>query len=388
MKKRLLLSIVGGIVLSGCGGSNENSAPTPIANPSSVIGTVESVNAKSNTVTVNGYTYQIATIQYGSKMNLPVTDLKDNMMVKIDTNISRNTAVNVMLEPTMTGKIYNIDRNLKTFSLNGAALTFNGLNPNIDDNDWVMVSSLPTADAGYKVLSVVKFDIEFEFGKPDEIEGRISQIDMNSGTFTLGANIIIHYANTPVLKIGQWVEVEGDWDGVTFNASKVEVENYDDFDDDNELEGIVTWVAKDYSEFSLNYRGSFVVNNKTRFEDGLKTHLKQGVEVEVRSRINAGKRIATIVEFDDDVFSDNWNGKEFECEGIVSNFDPDTKTFTMSQCENGFNKTVTIDAQTRFEDILEEDIANGSRIEVEGFIIGDQNIASEIELDDEYGSNH
>ena len=380
MKKLLLLSVIG-LTLSGCGGSDDNSAPTPMANPSSVIGTVDSVNVKNNTVTVNGYSYQIADVTYGST-TLPTTYLQPKMMVQIGSNISRSTAVNVQLEPTMIGIIRIIDAN--TFSLNGATLTFSGLSPEIETGDRVMVSSLPTANAGYKVLSVVKFDIEF--GEPDEIEGRISNIDANTRTFTLGANINVQYdERITSLQIGQWVEVEGAMQGADFVASKVEVENYDHFDGDNELEGIVTWVAKDQSEFTLNYRGSFVVDNATRFEDGLKTHLKQGVEVEVRSRMNAGKRIATIVEFDDmDSDQDNeWDGKEFECEGVVSNLDQDAKTFTMPRCENGFdqviNNTVTIDAQTRFDGILEQDIVNGSRIEVEGFIIDGQNIASEIE---------
>ena len=383
MKKLLLLSVIG-LTLAGCGGSDDNTEPTPMANPSSVIGTVDSVNSESNTVTVNGYSYQIADVTYGST-SLPTTYLQPNMMVQIGSNISRSTAVNVQLEPTMIGIIRIIDAN--TFSLNGATLTFNGLSSEIETGNRVMVSSLPTANAGYKVLSVVKFDIEF--GEPDEIEGRISNINVNTQTFTLGANVNVQYDERIInLQIGQWVEVEGAMQGNDFVASKVEVENYDHFNGDNEVEGIVTWVAKDQSEFTLNYRGSFVVDNTTRFEDGLKAHLKQGVEVEVRSRMNAGKRIATIVEFDDmDSDQDNeWDGKEFECEGLVSNLDQDGRTFTMTRCENGVdqvipNRTVTIDAQTRFDGILEQNITNGIHIEVEGFIIGDQNIASEVEYE-------
>ena len=383
MKKLLLLSVIG-LTLAGCGGSDDNTEPTPMANPSSVIGTVDSVNSESNTVTVNGYSYQIADVTYGST-SLPTTYLQPNMMVQIGSNISRSTAVNVQLEPTMIGIIRIIDAN--TFSLNGKTLTFNGLSSEIENGDRVMVSSLPTANAGYKVLSVVKFDIGF--GEPDEIEGRISNINVNTQTFTLGANVNVQYDERIInLQIGQWVEVEGAMIGNDFVASKVEVENYDHFNGDNEVEGIVTWVAKDQSEFTLNYRGSFVVDNTTRFEDGLKAHLKQGVEVEVRSRMNAGKRIATIVEFDDmDSDQDNeWDGKEFECEGLVSNLDQDGRTFTMTRCENGFdqvipNRTVTIDAQTRFDGILEQNITNGIHIEVEGFIIGDQNIASEVEYE-------
>ncbi|MCV6021280.1 DUF5666 domain-containing protein, partial [Escherichia coli] len=88
-------------------------------------------------------------------------------------------------------------------------------------------------------------------------------------------------------------------------------------------EGIVTWVANDYSEFSLNYRSAFFVDNATRFEDGSKMSLKQGQEVDVSSVLRNGKRIATIVEFEAPDFDDNhqWQDKEFECEGYVSNYD-------------------------------------------------------------------
>ena len=96
MKKLLLLSVIG-LTLSGCGGSDDNSAPTPMANPSSVIGTVDSVNVKNNTVTVNGYSYQIADVTYGST-TLPTTYLQPKMMVQIGSNISRSAAVNVQLE--------------------------------------------------------------------------------------------------------------------------------------------------------------------------------------------------------------------------------------------------------------------------------------------------
>ncbi|WP_249335155.1 DUF5666 domain-containing protein, partial [Vibrio parahaemolyticus] len=101
-----------------------------------------------------------------------------------------------------------------------------------------------------------------------------------------------------------------------FMANEVEVEDYDDLKNDSDVEGIVTWVAKDYSEFSLNYRGAFFIDNATRFEDGSKANLEQGQEVEVTSVMKNGKRTATVIEFERSEFdNDNqWRGKEFECE--------------------------------------------------------------------------
>ena len=100
-----------------------------------------------------------------------------------------------------------------------------------------------------------------------------------------------------------------------------------------------------------------------------------------------GKRIATVIEFEQPDFDDNnqWQGKEFECEGYVSNYDAEARTFEIERCENDAdqllnNTTVVIDAQTRFQGIEELNL-NGARVEVEGVIINDQNIAREVELD-------
>ncbi|WP_045461757.1 DUF5666 domain-containing protein [Vibrio hyugaensis] len=389
MKKLALVAAVG-MALSGCGGSGDggSSSPQPAAKPSSAIGTVESVNEAKSTITVNGYTYHVSEVMYGSKeTNLGA--VQPNMMVQVGSGTEKSTEepVVVTLEPTMTGTVTAIDHINKTFMVNSVELHFEGLSDEIDQGDWVMVSSLPTADAGYKVLSVVKFD--FNYTGPDEIEGRISSIDINNSTFKLGANVTVSYNRVDGLNVGEWVEAEGSMQGDVFVATDVEVENYDSLVGDNDVEGIVTWVANDYSQFSLNYRGNFVVDNATRFEDGTKTDLKQGQEVEVTSVMKNGVRTATEVEIDGPDFGgdhdSNWQGKEFECEGVVSNYNVNTETFQVSRCENDAdqvmsNNTVVIDAQTRFEG-LEKHNLNGTKVEVEGVIINNQNVAREVEAE-------
>ncbi|HHP0479339.1 hypothetical protein JHL08_10325 [Vibrio campbellii] len=389
MKKLALVAAVG-LALSGCGGSGDggSSSPQPAAKPSSAIGTVESVNEAKSTITVNGYTYHVSEVMYGSKeTNLGA--VQPNMMVQVGsgTEKSAEEPVVVTLEPTMTGTVTAINHVNKTFTVNGVELHFEGLSNEIEQGDWVMVSSLPTADAGYKVLSVVKFD--FDYNGPDEIEGRISSIDANNSTFKLGANTTVSYDRVDGLEVGQWVEAEGSMQGDLFVATEVEVENYDSLVGDNDVEGIVTWVANDYSQFSLNYRGNFAVDSATRFEDGTKADLKQGQEVEVTSVMKNGVRTATNVEIDGPDFDgdhdSNWQGKEFECEGVVSNYDVNTETFQVTRCENDAdqtmsNNTVVIDAQTRFEGLSQHNL-NGSRVEVEGVIINNQNIAREVEAE-------
>ncbi|MCQ9063131.1 DUF5666 domain-containing protein [Vibrio diabolicus] len=395
MKKLALISVVS-LALSGCGGSgsdsNSDSTPTqPVVKPSVAIGSVEAVNAEENTLTVNGYTYHVSGVVYGDT-SMQLADVEPKMMVQVGTDVRKasDDGFLVTLEPTITGRVTAIDYVKKTFTVNGVDLQFDGLSDDIEINDWVMVSSLPTADAGYRVLSVVEIDVDNDYptlGSYYELEGRITSIDENAGTFKLGTNITVSYDNISQLSTGQWVEVEGEMQNGIFMANEVEVEGYDVISNDSDVEGIVTWVANDYSEFSLNYRGAFFIDNATRFEDGSKANLKQGQEVEVTSVMKNGKRIATVIEFEQPDFDDNnqWQGKEFECEGYVSNYDAEARTFDIERCENDAdqllnNTIVVIDAQTRFQGIEELNL-NGARVEVDGVIINDQNIAREVELD-------
>lgn len=61
------------------------------------------------------------------------------------------------------------------------------------------------------------------------------------------------------------------------------------------------------------------------------------------------------------------------------------ETFQVARCENDAdqvmaNNTVVIDAQTRFEGLNKHNL-NGTRVEVEGVIINNQNIAREVEAE-------
>ncbi len=405
MKKLALISVVIGVALAGCGGSSDNSSKNENSNsgnstvmPDTSIGSVGAVDVQQNTIVVNGNTYGVSKVVYGP-VELGLANLQPNMTVRVDSkstalrSASASSAADtvvVTLEPTITGRITAVDHTKKTFSVNGFPLEFADLNSDIELNDWVVVSSRPTADAGYTVLSVVEIDVDKDYpslGDYYEMEGLISSIDANASTFQLGADITVSYAKLDNLKVGQWVEVEGKLEGDIFIASEVEIDNYEELQGESEIEGIVTWVANDYSEFSLNYRGAFIVNDTTRFEDGVKTDLKMGREVEVTSAVVDGKRVVTEVEFDDDDNSSDWGGKEFECEGVVSNYDMNARTFQVARCEDDddkemTNNTVVIDAQTRFEDIDELNL-NGAKVEVEGVIINEQNIARKIEIDND-----
>ncbi|MFM2623860.1 DUF5666 domain-containing protein [Vibrio owensii] len=401
MKKLALVAAVG-LALSGCGGSGDggSSTPQPVVKPSAAIGTVESVNEAKSTITVNGYTYHVSEVMYGSKeTNLGA--VKPNMMVQVGSGQEKSPSapVVVTLEPTMTGHIKIVDKNAGKFTINGFELVYPELiNSDIDSGDWVMVSSLPAANNQYKVLSVVKF--ETSLSDKDEVEGRISSIDLNKKEFKLGANVTVAYDRIADLQVGQWVEAEGSFNGNVFHASLVEVESYNQLQGENDVEGIVTWVNQDQSAFELNYRGTFIIDSKTCFQNDDDAHcnpalianLAVGSEVEVTSVMGTlNTPVATHVEFEKPDWADDneedWNVNEFECSGWVANHKingVDTATFDIDHCWNDLNQTidnssVVVNSKTMFEDGLSfSNIAN-KHVEVEGTIINNTNVALEIE---------
>ena len=373
MKKIILATLIG-LVLTGCGGDDSTALQPPVeTKPQAVQGTINAVNVPANTIEVNGYSYDVASVAYGTDTQFSIKDLQENMMVAVST--SSKAGALVQLEPTMVGKVTYIDRANSTFVINGATLTFS-LDQNIDVNDWVMVSSLPQATEtglGYKVLSVVKFEHEGIVGQY-EVEGRLSSLDKNYEQFTLGAATHVNYSGARIednatLQNGQWVEVKGQMNGDTFDASGVDVETYDASDNDNEIEGVVTWVSNDKSQFELNARGHFMVTGSTYFEDGTKANLNMGVMVEVIA-VNG---IAREIEFENDFDGDAWH--EFEKKGVLANIT--ATSFTV----NGFN--IEIDSQTIIDDNQKLVDLDGFRVEVEGVIINGKNVAREIEREDD-----
>ncbi|MGS0727967.1 DUF5666 domain-containing protein, partial [Shewanella sp. 0m-11] len=168
MKKIALVSTIA-LILTACGGGSDSSSDNGntggdnnngggvVTAPAAVKGTIDKVDAAQNKVVVNGYSYDVAGVSYGD-VKLNINDLQPNMMVQVGA-AQKAAAVQVSLEPTITGKVTAIDPAAGTFDVNGMTLTYK-LPNEIELGDWVMVSSLPTADAGYKVLSVVKFENE------------------------------------------------------------------------------------------------------------------------------------------------------------------------------------------------------------------------------------
>lgn len=387
MRKLALITAVS-LILAGCGGgSSDNSNTNEAHTPSSIQGTIDSVSG--DTIVVNGYTYHVDSAYYAGE-EVAIADLEKNMMVSISSNARSASAhtdgTQVGLEPTIVGLISDTNHNNGTFKVNGIALTFTDLSREIEDGDWVMVSSLPTANAGYKVLSVVKFE-HSNLTESVEVEGLISELDSNAKTFKLGANLSVDYSNAQIdnddnteLSNGLWVEVTGSMAGSVLKADEVEVEDFDEVSNDTEIEGIITWVANDQSSFDLSYKGRFLVNDNTRYEDGNKSNLTVGTEVEVTTKKANGENIATEIEFEHDDNSQDWNDNDIDLEGIVQSIDESALSFIIQTIYG--NQTVYVNQNTRYEDGLTFNTLPGQRVETEAYKVNNQYIASEIEAED------
>ena len=385
MKKLVLVSLLGA-VLAGCGGgggSDDKSDNNNNHRPNAAQGTIERVSG--NVITVNGHQYDVASVNYlagDENVALSTTQLSPGMLVALSPNPTRAVGQHVQLEPTIAGIITITNKDSGQFTVNGVALTFPKLSALVDQGhirsgDWVMVSSLPTATDGYKVLSVVKFENEI-LKDHFEIEGTISNLDKTNLRFNLSAALTVIYTQNSVeggeLANGLWVEVEGKAIGNTINATEVEIETYDDIDNDTEIEGLLTWVANDKSAFELNYRGRFNVTAQTRFEDGNKNHLVQGTMIEVTTGTN---NTALEIEFDNDNDDSNsWNGNDIDIEGTVNSIDETNMSFTIGSRNID---TVYVNRFTEFDDGLTFRSLTQQEVEVEAFIVNGQYIASEIE---------
>ncbi|MDD9175296.1 hypothetical protein ERW49_04480 [Aliivibrio finisterrensis] len=392
--KKVAVLLLGTVMLSGCGSDDSGDTVSSHAQANVIEGTIESINPLANEVTMNGVDYHVTSVSFGDNDDISFNALKDNMMVRLSTNNESGlltvSNAKLTLEPTMVGVITNINKDTGDFKINGMVLSAEkSMLAEIDNNDWVMISSLPTANAGYHVLSIVKFESDPLNGEV-EMEGIVNHI--NDNQFTLGSNFTITYSQAVIennikLSNGQWVEVTGEMtDGTTLIASEIEVEEYDNLDQYTDIEGVITSVTKDKSSFVLNYKGRFIVTSNTIYEDGKKENLVVGTYLEVTAKEVNGKNQVLEIEFEtQDSDGNDWpdsNDIEFIGKIVSDNVDINTtKSFIMNTLQG--DKTIYMTANTEFDDNLTIlNLDTGMDIEVDAYLINGQYIASEIERKD------
>lgn len=385
--KKIAILLLGTAMLSGCGSDSSSDKKSVLSKSNVVEGVLQSINVNANEVMVDGVNYHVSSVMFAGSQEVSLDVLKPNMMVKLSTNNEASTfTVNnatLTLEPTMVGVITDINRNVtpNTFKINGMALSAdNALLTEIDDHDWVLISSLPTANVGYHVLSIVALDLG-DRGYV-EMEGMVN--NLSPTTFELGANFTVAYDQSVIedkrsLSNGQWIEVTGTMSNGVLTASEIEIEEYDDLDENTDIEGIISWVEKDKSSFELNYKGRFVVNNNTIYDDGAQNDLVVGKRVEVTAKMVNGINQAFEIEFED---ADNdWlepEGRDLQGNIVSIDLNATSPFFVIKTIRE--DKTVFLTTRTEFDDHLTANTLRvGMTIEVETYLVNDQYMAIEIE---------
>lgn len=374
-----LLVCITAILLAGCGGndsSTDTSKPDPIVPqptlPAKINGTVTNIASDNNSITVNGYSVNIANakIHYGQQP-LEVNAIQMGMRVKIDNEGQQ--AKNVILDPSLVGEISSVNQN--TIAVNGINLVVKPADATqYKVGDWVAVNGYPTVMGEWQVNSINLIP-NFAFA---EIEGRVSGLNKATQQFNIGS-AVINYANARLegsLQEGAWVEVEGQQSSASFLASEVEVEDTASFND-MELEGTITWVNQDKTQFELNARTRLYVTTNTQFEDGKQANLVEGKLVDVDIQSMPQGLWAREVEFE--TSHDNGGipptlGKKFELEGLA------TLTTNNQLQINGF--TFDIDARTQFDDGLTLATLDQKWIQIEGVELADKQwLVKEVDLE-------
>lgn len=374
-----LLICVTTILLVGCGSggsSTDISNPDPIVPsltlPAKINGTVTEVSSNNNLITVNGYSVNIAdaSIRYG-KQQLDVNAIQIGMRVEIDNEGQQ--AKNIILDPSLVGAISSV--NQSTIAVNGINIAVKSTDTSkYNVGDWVAVNGYPSEVGEWQVDSINLIP-NFAFA---EIEGRVSGLNKTEQQFNIGS-AVINYASAQLegnLQEGAWVEVEGQQNGALFLASEVDVEDLASFND-MELEGTITWVNQDKTQFELNARTRLYVATNTQFEDGNQASLVEGKRVDVDIQFTQQGLWAKEVEFEQSNTNDETAplvGKKFELEGLAT-LDANNQLQI-----NGF--TFATDVRTQFDDGLTLATLDQKWIQIEGVELAtSQWLVKEVDLE-------
>ncbi|MGP9800808.1 DUF5666 domain-containing protein [Rheinheimera sp. NSM] len=356
-----LLVLSASLLLSACEvGLLPDDKDEPL--PDSIIGMIKSNNGSS--ITVNDYTVALTgvTVSYGSDA-VSVATLVPGMNVRMQTQANKVTHIN--LDPTFAGEVSALSAG--SINIGAVKVLYHTAGTGISSGDFVLVSTTPSTSLTPVASAVLKFDVRPVF---DEIEGRISALDITQQQFSLH-NIRVDYsaANAQTLKNGQWVEVLGRYRGQHFSASEVVIQDSAG-QGDTEIAGMVSWVNQSQTIFELNGRQLFNVTADTRFDDGTQQQLSAGRFVEVTVRRVNGQPLLLEVDFDDDTPPTDAKPQQFTLSGVA--------TYQNNQLSINGYQFVT-DRYTQLEDRLSYDMLDGTNIELEGVLRDGEYLVREID---------
>ena len=282
-------------------------------------------------------------------------------------------AVSVVSVGTITGFGSVIVNGIR-YETGSAAVTVDGnvgAESDLAVGQVVIVRGTLNSDGTTGVASQIDYD--------DIVEGPIESIDIAAGTLTVLSQLIrvddgtsFGLAITPAsldgLQVGDPIEVSGFLlADASISATRIERS------DDNDLEIVGRVANLSGTTFMIN--DLLVDFSAATLEDFPNGAPEDGQLVEAEGNVlgGAGELIATRVEFEDDLFSDD-SPDLVEIEGFITRFSSATD-FDVE------GVPVTTNGQTQYEGGVEADLGINRKVEVEGeFDANGVLVASEIEL--------
>jgi hypothetical protein len=236
----------------------------------------------------------------------------------------------------------------------------------------------PNAGAWQLAAAQVRVASVRDRGLDDYVSGSVSQLDAQARTFTLGT-LSVRYgaatlapAGTPLAN-GQYVQVRGSAaadgalvaSGVTIRDGRVEVEA--------ELKGNISGYVSGSSTFSV--RDVTVDASHASVSGCPAGGLVDGLFVEVEGSLSTNGVVADSVKCEAES-----SDATIEREGLASAVDSAARRFTLSPEDRGSISVVWTDS-TYFGDVTPASLA-GKKVHVEGSIVNDVLVATQVKLDD------
>jgi len=253
----------------------------------------------------------------------------------------------------------------------------------IEINDRVQIKAFEQ-DSQFIIRQLKRTDPESDILK---LAGLISNINQDENTFKLNEISIITNELTKfeydddvsqsqffaLIQDNDEVEVKGiiQEDG-SLLAVKVEFEEDNESSNRVELTGTIDVGFVSNIEFTVN--GQIIITNEvTEYEGGQASDLDAGIEIKIKGQQSeSGVILALKIEFDTDE-------NEVELEGSIDTF-VSAQNFTIGEY------TISTNEHTQYKNGIEDDLAQGTKVEVEGVLISENSIlATKIEFkhDDE-----
>ena len=393
MKKSfLLLPLVAGLTACGGGSDSSSTSTTPPVPPTAVLslpsvisGELTQYAVDTGAATVGNYNVNLADLPVQRSMSAP--ELHVGMVLTLQTD-GASKVTQIRYDDLLRAPVTGVDITNKT-------LTMAGMTVQTEGAVWARGLTLETAMgklvevSGYMVddqtIQATYLELEDSF-EPGEMQGIVSELDTTAKTFKLGA-ITVDYSKVPFtldLFNGEWIEVEGTFDGTILIADKIELE-YLDYDDDAsmDIEGRVTASGTDW--LVINGSRKVSLTPATRYKGrGLSSaaDITVGMHLDIEGVWHTSSKtlIAYEVELDDDDdFDDDFdslllppttNSHEFEVEGKAT-YDAGARMLSI----NGFPFQIT--SRTELEGAFSFEQLTGLWVSISGY----NNLAMEVDVE-------